>query len=40
MLDEAQDADPVILALVERYRRARIIVGDSNSISGEARLTR
>ena len=28
MLDEAQDADPVILGLVERHRGARIIVGD------------
>ena len=26
MLDEAQDADPVILALVECHRVARIIV--------------
>jgi len=28
MLDEAQDADPVILGLLERHRGARIIVGD------------
>ena len=28
MLDEAQDADPVILGLVERHAGARIIVGD------------
>jgi superfamily I DNA/RNA helicase len=28
MLDEAQDADPVILGLVERYKGARIVVGD------------
>lgn len=28
MLDEAQDADPVIVALVERHKGARMIVGD------------
>jgi UvrD-like helicase family protein len=28
MLDEAQDADPVILGLLERHKGARIIVGD------------
>jgi superfamily I DNA/RNA helicase len=28
MLDEAQDADPVILGLLERHRGPRIIVGD------------
>jgi superfamily I DNA/RNA helicase len=28
MLDEAQDADPVILGLLERHHGARIIVGD------------
>ncbi|MDO8430920.1 MAG: 3'-5' exonuclease [Candidatus Binatus sp.] len=28
MLDEAQDADPVILGLLERYKGARIVVGD------------
>ena len=28
MLDEAQDADPVILGLLARHRGARIIVGD------------
>src|ERR1700681_5074402 len=28
MLDEAQDADPVILGLLERHQGARIIVGD------------
>jgi superfamily I DNA/RNA helicase len=28
MLDEAQDADPVILGLLERHRGTRIIVGD------------
>jgi len=28
MLDEAQDADPVTLGLLERNRGARIIVGD------------
>jgi hypothetical protein len=42
MLDEAQDADPVILGLLERHRGARIIVGDkyNNSTSGRARSTR
>ena len=29
MLDEAQDADPVILGLVERHRGPRVLVGDS-----------
>ena len=28
MLDEAQDADPVILGLLERHKGARIVVGD------------
>jgi superfamily I DNA/RNA helicase len=28
MLDEVQDADPVILALVERHQGARVLVGD------------
>jgi hypothetical protein len=28
MLDEAQDADPVILGLLERHKGARIIVGE------------
>ncbi len=28
MLDEAQDADPVILGLLERHQGARIVVGD------------
>ena len=28
MLDKAQEADPVILGLLERHRGARIIVGD------------
>ncbi len=29
LLDEAQDADPVILALVQRHQGARVLVGDA-----------
>ena len=42
MLDEAQDADPVILGLLERHKGARIVVGDEyqQMYRSRRRLTR